>query len=376
MALKYPFLDLKPVNAPFEEALMKAACDVIASGRYINGEYVSRLEKEIASMCDTPYAVAVSNGLDALKLIIRAYKEMGVFTEGDEIIMSANTYIATALAVSDEGLKPVFVDISASTLNLDTSLIEKAITLRTKAIMPVHLYGTPCWDNTLKDVAHNYGLKIIEDNAQAIGANTNIKGLYGTHRTGGLGDAAGTSFYPTKNLGALGDAGIVTTHDSALADTVRALANYGCDRRYHNIYKGFNCRMDEIQAAMLLVKLPHLDDENNRRRNIVNIYNTLIDNESITKPHIFNDSYQVWHQYPLRVVNRDAFISFMQDNGVGTDIMYPSPVYLQPCYHDYAGDSCPEAENFAKEVICLPIGAHISENSAAEIAQVVNLFNK
>lgn len=376
MTLKYPFLDLKPVNAPFEEALKKAACDVITSGRYINGEYVARLEKEIATLCHTPYAIAVSNGLDALRLIVRAYKDMGFFCDGDEIIMSANTYIATALAVSSERLKPIFVDMSASTLNLNTSLIEEAITLRTKAIMPVHLYGTPCWDETIKQLATNYGLKVIEDNAQAIGASTNIEGLYGTHHTGGLGDAAGISFYPTKNLGALGDAGIVTTHDITLADTIRALANYGCDRRYHNIYKGFNCRMDEIQAAMLLVKLPHIDKENIRRRKLVDIYNSVINNNAITKPDTFAHSYQVWHQYPLRVENRESFITYMQNNGIGTDIMYPTPVHRQPCYaKEYNDTSCLEAESFAKQVICLPIGSHISENSAQEIATIANQFS-
>ena len=376
MTLKYPFLDLKPVNAPFEEALKKAACDVITSGRYINGEYVARLEKEIATLCHTPYAIAVSNGLDALRLIVRAYKDMGFFCDGDEIIMSANTYIATALAVSSEGLKPIFVDMSASTLNLNTSLIEEAITLRTKAIMPVHLYGTPCWDETIKQLATNYGLKVIEDNAQAIGASTNIEGLYGTHHTGSLGDAAGISFYPTKNLGALGDAGIVTTHDITLADTIRALANYGCDRRYHNIYKGFNCRMDEIQAVMLLVKLPHIDKENIRRRKLVDIYNSVINNNAITKPDTFAHSYQVWHQYPLRVENRESFITYMQNNGIGTDIMYPTPVHRQPCYaKEYNDTSCLEAESFAKQVICLPIGSHISENSAQEIATIANQFS-
>lgn len=375
MQLKYPFLDLKPVNGPFEEELKKAACNVISSGRYINGEYVNTLEKEIAQLCETKYAVAVSNGLDALKLILRAYKELGLFSDGDEVIMSANTYIATALAVSDAGLKPVFVDMSPITLNLNTSLIEKAITIKTKAIMPVHLYGTPCWDDSIKSIAHNYGLKVIEDNAQAIGASTSIAGIYDTHTTGGLGDAAGTSFYPTKNLGALGDAGLVTTHDNELANIVRALANYGCDRRYHNIFKGYNCRMDEIQASILLVKLKHIQDENNRRRKIVNIYDNIINNENITKPEILNDCHQVWHQYPLRVVDRTSFISYLENNGIGTDIIYPSPVYKQPCYSsEYKQTICKEAETFANEVICLPVGAHICENSAIEIANVANSF--
>ena len=373
--MKYPFLVLKDVNTPYEEALIAAATEVIKSGWYINGKHVSALEAEVAKLCETQYAVAVSNGLDALRLIVRAYKEMGFFHDNDEIIMSANTYVATALAVSAEGLKPVFVDMSAETLNLDTTLIEKAVTARTVAIMPVHLYGTPCWDENIVNIAQKHNLKVIEDNAQAIGAKSNINGLNGTFTTGGLGDAAGTSFYPTKNLGALGDAGMITTNDKQLADCVRALANYGTDRRYHNIYQGSNCRMDEIQAAMLLVKLPYLIDENNRRRELAAVYNESINNPSIVKPCIFGDMQQVWHQYPLRVTNRQRFIKHMEENGVATDIIYPSPVYEQPCYEqEYAHASCPEAVTFAGEVICLPIGAHIKKDDAKDIARIINNF--
>lgn len=374
--MKYPFLVLKDVNAPYEKALIEAATKVIKSGWYINGKHVGELERQIADLCNTPYAVAVSNGLDALKLIVRAYKELGIFHDNDEIIMSANTYVATALAVSDEGLRPVFVDMSPETLNLDTSLISNAISDRTVAIMPVHLYGTPCWDNNITDIAKQFNLKIIEDNAQAIGASSNIPGLYGTFKTGGLGDAAGISFYPTKNLGALGDAGMVTTHDKDIADTVRALANYGTDRRYHNIYKGNNCRMDEIQAAMLLAKLQFLGKENERRNELVATYNKNITNPLVTKPIAFHGMLQVWHQYPLRITQRKDFIKYMEENGVATDIIYPSPVYMQPCYEqDYKLCSCKEAEKFAEEVICLPIGSHISLNDAIEIAQIINRYN-
>lgn len=376
MTLKYPFLDLKPVNKPFEEELKKAACRVISSGKYINGEYVNILEQRIAEICNAKYAVAVSNGLDALKMIIKAYKELGTFNESDEVIMQANTYIATALAVSSEGLKPSFVDISSETLNLDTSLIEQAITKRTKAIMPVHLYGTPCWDSSLINVAQKFNLKIIEDNAQAIGAKSYTEGLFGTNTTGGLGDAAGISFYPTKNIGALGDAGIVVTQHKEIADIVRAIANYGTDRRYHNIYKGYNCRMDELQAAMLLVKLPYLNDENNRRKTIANIYDNNINNPLIKKPEFFYQSHQVWHQYPLQVSERERFCKYMSDNGVATDIIYPEPCHKQPCYTDeYADCHCPKAELFAKHVVCLPIGAHISPVSALEIAQITNNYH-
>ena len=377
MAIKYPFLDLKPVNKPFEEALKKAACDVISSGRYINGEYVSQLEKEIATLCGTKYAVAVSNGLDALKLIIRAYKELGEFHEGDEIIMAANTYIATALAVSDEGLKPVFVDISPSTLNLDTQLIEAAINTKSKAIMPVHLYGTPCWDETIKELASKYNLKIIEDNAQAIGAKSNTEGLHGTYNTGGLGHAAGISFYPTKNIGALGDAGAVITHDSELAATVSALANYGSDSRYHNIYAGFNCRLDPIQAAMLRVKISDTDNANARRFARAVAYNRHIQHPEIILPKIPALPMEcVWHQYVIRVAaeKRDAFRVFLHENGVETDIHYPVPVHLQPCYASLPHGALPVSEKLALESISLPIGDHISEIDAREIAEIINKF--
>lgn len=373
--MKYPFLVLKDVNAPYEKALIEATTEVIKSGWYINGKCVNELEQKVAELCETPYAVAVSNGLDALRLIIKAYKELGYFHEQDEIIMSANTYVATALAVSSEGLKPIFVDMSTSTLNLDTSLIEQHITARTVAIMPVHLYGTPCWDKKITGIAEKHNLKIIEDNAQAIGAKSNTPGLYNTYTTGGLGNAAGISFYPTKNLGALGDAGMITTHSKELADTIRALANYGTDRRYHNLYQGYNCRMDEIQAAMLLAKLPFLKYENNRRNKLVEIYNTHINCPDVIKPNNFNDMYQVWHQYPLQVKKRDQFISHMTENGVATDIIYPAPVYKQPCYEkDYSQIYCKVAEKFANEVVCLPIGAHITEDDAIVIAQIINDF--
>lgn len=376
MSIKYPFLDLKPVNKPFEEALKQAACDVISSGRYINGKYVSLLEQEISKLCETKYAIAVSNGLDALKLIVKAYKELGEFSQGDEIIMSANTYIASALAVSSEGLNPVFVDMSPTTLNINTDLIEKAITSRTVAIMPVHLYGTPCWDEKLKSIAKNYNLKIIEDNAQAIGAKAAVNGINCTQTTGGLGNAAGISFYPTKNLGALGDAGMVVTNHKDLADTIRAIANYGADTRYHNLFTGYNCRMDEIQAAMLLVKLPYLKAETDRRIELINIYNNTLSNSNITKPKILENTTQVWHQYPLRVKDRDKFITYMSENGVDTDIIYPTSVYNQPCYTKEFNNKfhCKEAEQFANEVVCLPIGAHITAENAKEIASIANRF--
>ncbi len=257
----YKFLDLAEVNAPVMDAIAEATTRVVRSGCYIGGPEVAEFEKMLAEATGTAHAVAVSNGLDALRLIFRAYIELGIMEPGDEVIVPANTYIASILAVTDNGLVPVLVEPNPDTLNLDTSRIEAAVTPRTRAILTVHLYGRTCHDAEMERVAHTYGLKIVEDNAQAIGA-TDKAG----RPTGSLGDAAGFSFYPTKNIGALGDAGAVTTDDAELAATVRALANYGSDRQYHNIYKGLNCRFDPIQAAVLKVKLPMLAAETARRR--------------------------------------------------------------------------------------------------------------
>ena len=236
---EYPFLDLAIANAPYMDELKSAACEVIERGRYLHSTQTQLLESEIAHTCQTEHCVTVSNGLDALRLILRAYLELGRLRQGDEVIVPANTYVASVLAISQNGLTPVLCDPSEITMNLDSSLLEQLITPRTRAIMPVHLYGSPCWDTTLMQVARDHGLLIIEDNAQAIGAMSDVAGMNGTFATGGLGDCAGISFYPTKNLGALGDGGAVVTNDATLADTVRALANYGSDRRYHNIYQGW-----------------------------------------------------------------------------------------------------------------------------------------
>ena len=368
------FLDLKTVNRPFEDELVEAATRVIRSGRYILGENVRQFESELAEFCEVSNVVAVSNGLDALRLILRAYIELGAMKPGDEIIVPADTYIASVLAISDNDLVPVFVDPDLLTMNLDTSIVEQHITKHTRGIMPVHLYGTPCWDSKLRDLALRYDLKIIEDNAQAIGARASVPGLNGTFTTGSLGHAGGISFYPTKNFGALGDAGAVTTNDKALADAVRALANYGSDRRYHNIYRGWNCRMDEIQAAMLRVKLKYVRQENERRAKIVETYNSNIYNKKITKPAIFHDMTQVWHQYVLRVENRDAFRAYMDENGIGTDVLYATPPHLQPCYVKYKTKQLPNTMSIANKVVCLPISSAVTESIAVEISEIVNNF--
>lgn len=375
MSMKYPFLDLKDVNLPYMEEMIEAATRVIRSGRYIGGEEVERFEHSLAELTSTRYAVGVSNGLDALRLILKSYVELGVMNAGDEVIVPANTYIASVLAISDAGLKPVLVDVDIRTMNIDTSLIEATITPKTKAIMTVHLYGRVAWDETLADVARRHGLKVIEDCAQAIGARSTIAGLNGSVRAGSLGDAAALSFYPTKNVGALGDAGAVVTNDETIARTVRALANYGSDRRYHNIYCGYNCRLDPIQAAMLSVKLPHTDEENADRFARTLAYSRTISRPDIVTPLLsrsVNDN--VWHQYVIRVLDgkRDLLQQRLASAGVGTDIHYATPPHRQPCYAGLAHGPLPVTEQLAGEILSLPIGPGTSVKDAAEIAEIIN----
>lgn len=367
--MKYPFLDLQTVNSANMEALQGAAMRVLASGRYIGGSEVENFEKALAVSCDARYAVGVSNGLDALRLIFRAYMELGRLTKGDEVIVPANTYIASVLAVTDNGLTPIFVEPDESTLNIDTTLLEAAITPRTKAILTVHLYGRAAYDGIMAEIARKHNLLIIEDNAQAIGAAA-FDGRY----TGNLGDAAAFSFYPTKNIGAIGDAGAVTTNDEELALTVRALANYGSDKRYHNIYEGFNCRLDPIQAAFLSEKLKGLEAESERRRRIAAIYDNTIDNEFVVKPLKDEPDHSVWHQYIIRSPYRDDLAKYLADNGVGTDIHYATPSHRQPCYERYAHLDLPITDMLASQVLSLPISACTSEEDAYAIAKIINDF--
>lgn len=371
----FPFLDLKLANEPYEDELKQAACNVIESGRYLHGQETELLESELAHLCKTKFAVAVSNGLDALRLILRAFIELDVLCPGDQVIVPANTYIASVLAITDNRLEPCFIDIDRETMNLDSSLLENLISPKVKAIMPVHLYGTPCLDRVLLDVVSRYNLKIIEDNAQAIGATAETSGINDTDITGGLGHAAAISFYPTKNVGALGDAGAVLTNDPLIAKTVRALANYGGDRRYHNIYQGLNCRIDEIQAAMIRVKLRHCNAEILRRQSVAKAYDNHITNPLVTKPKIFDKMQQVWHQYVIRANRRDELREFLLSQGINTDIHYPTPPHLQPCYDAYHHLNLPETVSLANEAISLPIAHPITPESAKTIAQIINKFH-
>ena len=371
---KYPFLDLALVNAPYLEELKAAACEVIERGRYLHSTQTELLEQEIADLCHTRHCIGVSNGLDALRLIMRAYKEMGLLADGDEVIVPANTSVASVLAVSDNRLVPVLCDVREDTMNLDSSLIEGLITPHTRAVMPVHLYGTPCWDETLMRVASEHNLLIIEDNAQAIGALSDTPGIGGNRATGGLGHVAGISFYPTKNLGALGDGGAVVTDDDNLAATIRALANYGSDTRYHNIYQGYNCRLDEIQAAMLRVKLRHLDQENDNRHAVALAYKESIINPRVTTPVIFEGMKQIWHQFVVRVEQRERFRNYLAEHGVGTDIHYATPSHRQPCYSDLSHAPLPVTDRLADEVVSLPIAHPITPDDARAIAEIINEY--
>lgn len=375
---KYPFLSLKQLNEPYEQEIKRVLAEVVESGWYLHGKYTELLEDKLRQLCSVPYAVACSNGLDALRLILRAYIENGDMAEGDEVIVPANTYVASVLAITDNRLKPVFVEPHLQTMNLDINQIEMHITPRTRAVMVVHLYGSPCWSEQLKAIARKYNLKIVEDNAQAIGAQADTGGLHSENRvTGGLGDAAAFSFYPTKNIGALGDAGAVTTFDERLASTVRALANYGATRRYHNVFKGYNCRMDELQAAVLCVKLNHLATITEKRRANAATYERCIVNPYVTKPRIYPEQVQVWHQYEVRLpaAVRNEFRSFLEQHGVGTDIHYETPPHRQPCYAEYAGQPLLATDRMSSELVSLPISEALTVNDIKEISEIVNLFS-
>lgn len=369
MKMQVPFLDLSRVNAPFMDEIRRAADRVVLSGRYVGGPECEAFEQNLARITGTDFCVGTSNGLDALRLIFRAYMEMGRLQPGDEVIVPANTYIASMLAVTDCGLNLVLVEPDAATFNLDTSRLEDALTPRTRAVLTVHLYGRVCYDEALADFVRRHNLILVEDNAQAIGAISALDG----RRTGALGDAAAFSFYPTKNIGALGDAGAVTTSDPELGATVRALANYGSDRRYHNIYKGVNCRLDPIQAAVLNVKLPYLDEISEARRQAALRYSKLIHNPAVLLPEGEKDDH-VWHQYVVRVPDRERFRKFLAEGGVATDVHYATPPHRQPCYPELADLSLPVTEMLAAQVVSLPISAVISDEEIAAVANTINDF--
>jgi dTDP-4-amino-4,6-dideoxygalactose transaminase len=361
------FLDLQKINAQYAEELKKVAAEVIDSGWYLLGEKVRQFETSLEDFQEGGNVVAVANGLDALRLIFKAYIELGIMQEGDEVIVPANTYIASVLAITDNKLVPVLVEPDLDSFNLDLNLVESKITSKTKAIMVVHLYGRVCWSSELEALAKKHNLKIIEDNAQAIGARWN--GI----RTGNLGHAAGFSFYPGKNLGALGDSGAVTTKDSELAKVIRTLANYGSAQKYVNQYQGLNSRMDEIQAAFLSIKLRYLNQETARRREISDYYIKNIKNPNIILPKKGEVDEHVWHLFVIRTDKRDELQAYLQEKEIQTLIHYPIPLHKQECYsfiHDF---SFPITEKIHEEVLSLPISPVMSEE---EVEKVVQLLNK
>ena len=369
------YLDLKAINKPYEHA----ADEVLQSGWYLKGDYTRRFEETYAEYIGSKYCIGCGNGLDALTLIFRAYIEMGVMQAGDEVIVPANTYIASILAVTENRLKPVLVEPSLDTLQIDDTLIEQAITPRTRAIMIVHLYGRCAYTDRIGDICQKYGLKLIEDNAQAHGCMFQMRSEKCekrnelSKRTGSLGSAAGHSFYPTKNLGAFGDAGAVTTDDKELADLIRALGNYGSARHYVFDYLGRNSRMDEVQAAILLAKLRDLDANNQRRKEIAALYINKVKNPAIVIPQCNRDS--IYHIFPVLCARRDELQRYLADNGVGTEIHYPIPPHKQKCLAAALVDEGAEVvhtEKIHAQELSIPCHQALTDD---EVMQIVSLLN-
>ena len=363
------FLDLQKINLLHQEEIEARLLSTFRSGWYLMGNEVKTFENNLAHYIGTSYAIGVANGLDALRLIFRAYIELGIMQKGDEVIVPANTYIASILALSDNGLVPVLVEPDPNTYNLDLSLVEAAITPKTKAILLVHLQGRIVFSEALDALAKKHQLKIVEDNAQAIGA------LWNGKKSGNLGDAAGFSFYPGKNLGALGDAGAVTTNDEVLANAIRAIANYGSNEKYVNIYQGLNSRLDELQAAVLDVKLKYIDRENAIRTAIAKRYQQEINHPNIQLPqHPEAEAEHVWHVYVVRTPNRDALQSYLTDKGVQTIIHYPIPPHQQKAYTELNHLSFPITEAMHNEVLSLPISPVMTEEEVTKVIELVNAF--
>ena len=358
------FLDLKAINARYKDEIKARIDGVLDSGWYLLGEQNKKFESNFAAYCGARYCIGCANGLDALRLIIKAYG----FGKGDEIIAPANTYIASILAITDNGCSPVLVEPDLDTYNINPDLIEAKITDKTKAILVVHLYGQAVKMDKIWALAKKYNLKIIEDSAQAHGAYYNDK------RVGSLGDASGFSFYPGKNLGALGDGGAVTTNDEALAQKIRALANYGSHKKYENIYQGLNSRLDEIQAAVLDVKLKYLDSDNAKRKEIAQYYLQNIKNPLISLPQTYSENSHVWHVFVARVKDRARFQNYLNDNGIQTIIHYPIPPHKQECYKELNHLSFKITEQIHSEIISIPISPVMSDNEIQKVVEVINSY--
>ena len=380
------FLDLKGITDLYADEIKQAVDSVIDSGWYLQGNANKQFETDYANYIGTDHCVGVANGLDALIWIYRAYIEMGMMQPGDEVLVPANTYIASILAITENGLKPVLVEPNIETLEMDDRLIEQAITPRTKSILIVHLYGRCAYTEKIGELCRKYNLKLVEDNAQAHGCSYSIENgklkiennesaaNFIFKKTGSLGDAAGHSFYPGKNLGALGDGGAVTTNDSELADCIRALANYGSQRKYVFRYKGRNSRLDEIQAAVLSVKLRHLDAYNRRRQQIARYYYEHISNPLITLPRQMPDANNVYHIFPILCPERDRLQQYLTAQGIQTLIHYPIPPHKQECYKEWNTMNLPVTEQIHQQELSIPISQVLTDQEVREIVGILNTF--
>lgn len=364
-----PFLDLKNINAQYRDELIEACTRVIDSGWYINGSELTGFEQNFATYCGTKHSIGVANGLEALTLTLRAWKELGKLQVGDEVIVPANTYIATILAITANDLTPILVEPDLTTYNLSPEQTQAAITDKTRAILPVHLYGQLADMPTLMEIAKEHNLLVLEDSAQAHGASIDGK------KAGNWGDASAFSFYPGKNLGALGDAGAVTTNDDDLADTLRALRNYGSHEKYKNLFQGVNSRLDEIQAAMLNVKLPNLNKETAHRRQVAQAYLEGIDNPYITLPNQAGEAH-VWHVFVVRCEQRDTLQIHLKDQGIQTLIHYPIPPHKQQAYKEWNNLSYPVSEQIHSEVLSLPMGPTLAMQDVEQIISAINKFKR
>ena len=360
-----PFLDLEKINNRFRNEIDCRIKKILDCGWYLQGKENELFSSHFAQFCNSKFALGVANGLDAINLIIKGFN----FHQGDEIIVPANTFIATILAISENGCSPILVEPNLKTYCIDPDLIEEKITDRTKAIIVVHLYGQAVPMKKIWEIARRYNLKVIEDSAQAHGA------IYNNKKVGNLGDAAAFSFYPGKNLGAFGDSGGITTNDEKLFDKIKAIANYGSDYKYHHIYKGINSRMDELQAAVLDVKLKYLDEDNQKRRKISKYYRENISNPLITLPQTYDELSHVWHIFAIRCPLRDKLQKFLSLIGIQTNIHYPAPPHLQKAYEEWKNCSFPITEKIHKEELSLPISPVLTDTEVEKIVSTINRWN-
>ncbi len=364
-----PYINLQQRTRLHADEINHAVADVINNGWYLLGQHLRQFENDYAHYIGTRHCIGVSNGLDAITLIYRAYIELGRMRPGDEVIVPANTYIASILAITENGLIPVLVEPDVHTLLMDPSLIEQQLTPRTRSILMVHLYGRCAWNTSVADICKRHGLILVEDNAQAHGCRC-AAGM-----TGALGDAAAHSFYPTKNLGALGDAGAVTTDDDQLACVLRAMRNYGSSEKYVFDYKGRNCRMDEIQAAVLTIKLKYLERENRMRREIADYYNGHLSTHAVTLPKLVAQESNVWHIFPVLCRERDRLRDYLLTKNIECQVHYPIPPHRQRCYTEFSSLRLPVTDVIHAMELSLPIGPELSLSEAAQVVDVINSFS-